>query len=228
MRLVRQRPARGRPGTGRLTVWDVDSRSSVVGRSVSLRSVGSVSISADKTRSPRPPGRRGLWDAATSGARPGREGSGSDPGAVAFSPTEPPASRWWSPTGPVEGGRASRSGTCSAPASRRWSTVAGHGGYVLGWTVPSARTAVALDRRRRPSHSLLWDVAHWNAPSRLEQNVGGVVARVQPRWERARHLSAAIPSLPAVTSTGEPAGPRLGGVGSREARLDVPDGDPPR
>ena len=81
------RPA---PKAGKVTLWDVASRSLRLGPfSVSKTSVESLSLSADETMlaTAGSDGVR-LWDVATGAAR-GRVGDGSAVGAVAFSPAAP-------------------------------------------------------------------------------------------------------------------------------------------
>ncbi len=217
-------------GAGVLTVWDVDSRSRRWERS-GLGVGGSVSISVDGTMIATAASNGvTLWDAAT-GASLGRilEGSGGDPGAVAFSPTGPVLAfvhGGWAYGGPVEGGGDAEIWDVARRAriaTLKVDTVAGHEGYVLGWTVafsPDGRT-LATGGADLLVH--LWDVRTGKLLRELEQNVGNAVWALEFGPDGSvLAMSGGDPyaSLWDV-ATGAPLGPRLGGVGSREATIDL-------
>ena len=216
-------------GSGRLTVWDVESRSMRWGRSV-MGFASGVSISADGTKvATGVLNGVTLWDAAT-GATLGRLGdsSGGGAGAVAFSPTEPLVAfvRGGWVDGPVEGGGDAEIWDVARRAritTLKVDTVAGHQGNVLGWTVAFSPDGRTLATGGTDPLVHLWDVRTGKLLRELQHNVGNAVWSLEFSPDGSvLAISGGDPyaSLWDV-ATGEQVGPRLGGVGSREATIDL-------
>ena len=219
------RPA---PGAGRVTLWDVASRSLRLGPfSVSKRSVEGLSLSADGTMlaTAGPDGAR-LWDVATGAAR-GRVGDGSAVGAVAFSPAAPlvaivlagypePAEHG----GVVEVWNVTRR---SLVMRLRPDLAPDVIGYALAFT-PDGRVLASGGLGDRFVH--LWDVEKGRLLRELEQNVGGVHSLEFSPDGRTLAVGGYGEPYAALldVATGAQLGPRLTS-GRDSAMVDVsPDG----
>ena len=214
---------------GRVTLWDVASRSLRLGPfSVSKESVQSLSLSEDGTLLATG-GLEGvrLWD-VTTGASRGRVGDGSSAGAVAFSPVAPLVafvlSGWPDPTEPGGDVEIWNATTRSLVARLRLDTAPeGVIGYALAFT-PDGRLLASGGLADPFVH--LWDVESGTLVREFEQNVGGAHSLEFSRDGHTLAVGGYGEPYAALldVATGAQIGPRLT-AGRDSATVDVsPDG----
>jgi serine/threonine protein kinase/WD40 repeat protein len=213
---------------GKVTVWDVRSRSLRLGPfAASKQPMHSLSVSADGTMlaTAAADGVK-LWDVAT-GAPLGRVGDGSAAGAVAFSPAGPFVSFVLSgyygrpeQAGDVEIWDVSRR---SLVRRLRPALPGGTIGYALAFS-PDGRVLASGGLGDRFVH--LWDVESGTLVRELEQNVGGVHSLEFRPDGRTLAIGGHGEPYAALldVATGAQLGPRLT-AGRDTATVDVsPDG----